>query len=109
MHAQLVKFRAMQSNGLCGLLIEYSEVMTIGRAALNQAMPDVLASLNDRLPAILIDTLREQWNILGKLDQKIAQIEQRLLAWMRQDKAAQDYLRDSRRWPADGNGGGSHG
>jgi transposase len=50
-------------------------------------MPDVLARLNERLPAILIDTLREQWDMLGKIDQKIAQIEQRLKAWMQQDKA----------------------
>lgn len=87
MRQQLVKFRTMQSNGLRGLLTEYGEVMAVGRAALNRAMPDVLARLNDRLPAILIDTLREQWDMLGKIDQQIAQIEQRLLAWMQQDKA----------------------
>lgn len=87
MRQQLVKFRTMQSNGLRGLLTEYGEVMAVGRAALNRAMPDVLARLNDRLPAILIDTLREQWDMLGKLDQQVAQIEQRLLAWMQQDKA----------------------
>lgn len=87
MRQQLVKFRTMQSNGLRGLLTEYGEVLAVGRAALNRAMPDVLARLNDRLPAILIDTLREQWDMLGKLDQQVAQIEQRLLAWMQQDKA----------------------
>jgi transposase len=87
MRQQLVKFRTMQSNGLRGLLTEYGEVMAVGRAALNRAIPDVLARLNDRLPVILIDTLREQWDMLGKLDGQIAQIEQRLLAWMQQDKA----------------------
>ena len=87
MRQQLVKFRTMQSNGLRGLLTEYGEVMAVGRAALNRTMPDVLARLNDRLPAILIDTLREQWDMLSKLDQQVAQIEQRLLAWMQQDKA----------------------
>lgn len=87
MRQQLVKFRTMQSNGLRGLLTEYGEVMAVGRAALNRGMPEVLAKLNDRLPAILIDTLREQWDMLGKLDQQIAQIEQRLLAWMQQDTA----------------------
>ena len=86
MRQQLVKFRTMQSNGLRGLLTEYGEVMAVGRAALNRAIPEVLARLNDRLPAILIDTLREQWDMLGKIDQQIAQIEQRLQAWMQQDK-----------------------
>lgn len=87
MRQQLVKFRTMQSNGLRGLLTEYGEVMALGRASLNRAMPEILARLNERLPAVLIDTLREQWDMLGKLDGQIAQIEARLLAWMKQDQA----------------------
>lgn len=92
MRQQLVKFRTMQSNGLRGLLTEYGEVMTVGRAGLNRAMPEVLARLNERLPAVLIDTLREQWDMLGKLDGQIAQIEARLLAWMQQDKACKTIV-----------------
>jgi len=87
MRQQLVKFRTMQSNGLRGLLGEYGEVMPIGRTALNRGMKDALARLAERLPALLIDTLREQWDMLSKLDQQILQIEQRLLEWMRQDQA----------------------
>ena len=87
MRQQLVKFRTMQSNGLRGLLTEYGEVMAVGRAALDRAMGDVLARLAERLPAVLIDTLREQWNMLAKLDEQIAEIERRLSAWLKQDKA----------------------
>lgn len=87
MRQQLVKFRTMQSNGLRGLLTEYGEVMGVGRAALDRAMREVLARLADRLPAVLIDTLREQWDTLKKLDDQIAQIEQRLQSWMKQDKS----------------------
>jgi len=87
MRQQLVKFRTMQSNGLRGLLTKYGEVMAVGRAALDRAMNDVLARLNERLPVVLIDTLREQWEMLGKLDERIAEIERRLSAWMKQDKA----------------------
>src|SRR5476649_908589 len=87
MRQQLVKFRTMQINGLRGLLTEYGEVMAVGRAALDRAMSDVLARLNERLPAVLIDTLREQWEMLGKLDERIAEIERRLSVWMKQDKA----------------------
>jgi transposase len=87
MRQQLVKFRTMQVNGLRGLLMEYGEVMAAGRAGLTRAMTDVLARLGERLPAVLIDTLRQQWEMLGKLDEQIAQIEQRLHAWMKQDKA----------------------
>jgi transposase len=69
------------------LLTEYGEVMGKGRAALDKAMPDVLERLVDRLPTILIDTLREQWNGLTSLDKQIAEIERRLQAWLREDKA----------------------
>src|SRR6202140_6016930 len=65
MRQQMVKFRTMQSNGLRGLLTEYGEVMAVGRAALNKAMVDVLARLNERLPGMLVNTLREQWSRLG--------------------------------------------
>ncbi|WP_321968438.1 IS110 family RNA-guided transposase [Burkholderia cepacia] len=87
MREQLVKFRTMQINGLRGLLTEYGEVMGKGRAALDKAIPSVLERLVDRLPAILIDTLREQWNGLAELDKQIAGIERRLEMWMREDKA----------------------
>lgn len=87
MRQQLVKFRTMQSNGLRGLLTEYGEVMGVGRAALDRAMKDVLARLSDRLPAVLIETLREQWAMLAKLDEQVAEIERRLSAWMKEDKA----------------------
>lgn len=88
MRSQLVKFRTMQSNGLRGLMGEYGEVMGLGRKALNEAVPGALARLADRLPAALIDTLREQWNMLAKLDEQVLQIERRLLAWLRQDPSS---------------------
>jgi transposase len=57
---QLVKFRTMRTNSLRGSLSEYGEVMGVGRAALDMAVAGVLERLAGRLPAILIDTLREQ-------------------------------------------------
>jgi transposase len=59
-----------------------------GRCALDKAMPIVLATVAERLPAVLIDTLREQWYGLSKLDEQIATIERRLRAWMKEDKAS---------------------
>ncbi len=84
---QLVKFRTMQVNNLRGLLAEYGEVMGTGRAALDKAMPDVLARVAERLPAVLIDTLREQWNGLKQLDEHIAKIERRMREWKKEDHA----------------------
>ncbi|MDR7010093.1 IS110 family RNA-guided transposase (plasmid) [Paraburkholderia strydomiana] len=84
---QLVKFRTMQINSLRGLLTEYGEVMGKGRAALDKAIPDVLARVSERLPVALIDTLREQWNGLTKLDDQIAGIERRMREWVKEDRA----------------------
>ncbi|MBN3845588.1 IS110 family transposase [Paraburkholderia sp. Ac-20342] len=87
MREQLVKFRTMQVNALRGLMTEYGEVMNKGRAALDKTIPEVLGRLADRLPAVLIDTLRDQWNGLAKLDEQIAQIERRMREWKKEDSA----------------------
>jgi transposase len=87
MREQLVKFRTMQINGLRGLLAEYGEVMGTGRAALNKGMPELLARLAERLPSVLIETVREQWNGLAKLDEQVANIERRLQGWKKEDPA----------------------
>lgn len=87
MRQQLVKFRTAQVNNLRGLLTEYGEVMGAGRASLNRSIPGVLARLVDRLPAVMIDTLREQWMNLTELDKRIREIEHRLAQWMKQEPA----------------------
>jgi len=86
---QLVKMRTAQRNELRGLLAEYGEVFGLGKVAFNAGMKDALARLAERLPAMLIDTLREQWAELTELDQRIAAIEARLLGWLHQDRQAQ--------------------
>ncbi|SAL66253.1 IS110 family transposase [Caballeronia humi] len=87
MRQQLIKFRTMQINNLRGLLTEYGEVMAKSRAALDRAIPAVLERVAERLPAVVIDTLREQWAGLTKLDEQIAQIERRMRAWKKEDQA----------------------
>lgn len=87
MRQQLIKFRTMQINGLRGLLTEYGEVMSKGREKLSKEVPAVFERIVDRLPAALIDTLREQWNGLAKLDEQVAEIERRMREWKKEDKA----------------------
>lgn len=86
---QLVKSRTAQRNELRGLVAEYGEVFGLRKAGFEAGMKEALARLSERLPAMLIDTLREQWDELHRLDERIAHIEARLLAWLRQDRAAQ--------------------
>ena len=92
MRQQVVKFRTMQINSLRGLLTEPGELMGESRAALDKAIPGVLARVSDRLPMVLIDTLREQWNGLTKLDEQIAEIERRLRQWTKEDKAVKTIM-----------------
>lgn len=69
--------------GLAG----HGEVMGKSRAALDKAIPGVLEKLAGRLPGMLIESLREQWNDLDKLDRQIADIERRLQTWLKDDQA----------------------
>ena len=89
MREQLVKFRTMQINGLRGLLTEYGEVMGKGRAALDKAIPQVPGRVAERLPTVVIDTLREQWSGLTKLDEQVASIERRMREWKKEDPQVQ--------------------
>lgn len=87
MRQQLIKFRTMQINGLRGLLTEYGEVMSKSRMKLDKEIPEVLERIAERLPAAVIDTLREQWSGLAKLDKQISEIERRMREWKKDDKA----------------------
>ena len=88
MRQQLVKFRTAQINGLRGLLTEYGEVMAKGRSGVRKAIPGALERVSERLPAIVIETLREQWARVLKLDEEICDIEHRLEQWHRDNPAS---------------------
>jgi transposase len=90
MRQQLIKFRTMQINNLRGLLTEYGEVMSKGRSKMDKEIPAVLERIAERLPAALIDTLREQWNGLAKLGEQVAEIERRMREWKKEDKSVKN-------------------
>ena len=89
MRQQLVKFRTAQINGLRGLLTEYGEVMPRGRAGMKRDMAGALERVSERLPMIVVETLRDQWARVAELDTEIGTIEQRLGVWHRQNAASQ--------------------
>jgi transposase len=88
MRSQLVKFRTAQINGLRGLLTEYGEVMPLGRAVIRRDAAAAIGRLSDRLPAVVIDTMREQFDRLAQLDQEVRTIEHRLRLWHKDDEAS---------------------
>ena len=83
MRQQSVKFRTAQINALRGLLAEYGEVMAKGRAGLGRGIAPALDRLAARLPAPIVETLREQWKRVGAPDREIAVIERRIALWRR--------------------------
>ena len=89
MRQQLVKFRTAQINGLRGLLAEYGEIMPRGRPGMKRDMAGALERVSERLPMIVVETLRDQWARVSELDAEIGTIEQRLDVWHRQNAASQ--------------------
>lgn len=88
MRSGLVKFRTAQINALRGLLTEYGEVMPKGRYGIEKRIAEVMANIAERLPKIVVDTLREQWIRIESLDKEIALIEIRIKAWIKEDADA---------------------
>ena len=84
----LVKVRTATINALRGLLAEYGEVFGKGRKAFDEGIKGALERLAERLPTPLINALRDQWNELARLDERMANIERSLHGWLRQDPAA---------------------
>lgn len=83
--SQLMKFRLMQTNALHGLLAEYGEVMAKGYASLIRNVPDILARLSERLPVVLIDSLREQLDEIQRIDKRITDTERRIRELSKED------------------------
>ncbi|NIG21208.1 IS110 family transposase [Pantoea sp. Al-1710] len=83
--SQLMKYRLMQTNALHGLLAEYGEVMRKGHASLVKNVPEILIRLSERLPAVLIDSLREQLSEVERTDGRITDIERRIRELSRDD------------------------
>lgn len=46
-----------------------------------------LAGIEERLPKVLINTLREQWTRFEKMDEQITAIERRMREWKKDDRA----------------------
>ena len=89
MRQQLVKFRTAQINGLRGLLAEYGEVMAQGRAGIRRGIAAALERVSRRLPAMVVEALREQWARVARLDEEIGEIERRIKLWHRGNAASQ--------------------
>lgn len=85
---QMVKFRTMQTNQLRGLLYEFGVVLPVGRAKGMPAALEAIGELEDSLPAMMIDALRQQMTRIQKLSDDIADIEKKLTLWKKEERSA---------------------
>jgi transposase len=73
----------MQTNALRGLLYEFGEVLPESYRAFSKALAAALARAAERLPAMLIDSVREQWARAQDTDREMAVLERRLASLLR--------------------------
>lgn len=92
MREQLVKIRTMQINQLHGLLAEFGVILPAGREKMMGQLPQALAHLEDTLPAMVLETLREQYARLARLSEDIEGIERKLSAWRKEDEAVKRLM-----------------
>ncbi|WP_426078370.1 IS110 family transposase [Janthinobacterium sp. PSPC3-1] len=93
MREQLMKFRIMQTNALRGILYEFGIVLPSGYPALAKAWADAIASAAQRLSAILIVSLQEQWARVQSLDKDIAVLERRLADSLRRTEQCKKLIK----------------
>ena len=87
MRALLVKSRTMQVNQLRGLMYEFGVTFRSGRLAGLAEVRVRMAELEDAVPAMLFDALRDQLRRIDGLEQDIDQLERRIGAWQKQEAA----------------------
>jgi transposase len=83
MRAQLMKFRIMQTNALRGILYELGEILPEGYQPFTKEIVPALARISERLPAMLVDSLREQCARVQAISEDIASLERRLSSELR--------------------------
>lgn len=92
MREQLVKMRTMQINQLRGLLYEFGVILPAGRHKAMTQVAQALARLEDTLPAMALEVLREQCASIEALSAQIEEIERKLAAWRKEDEAAKRLM-----------------
>lgn len=88
---QLMKMRQMQINQMHGLLYEFGAGVPAGRRSMADAAR-ALTELADTLPAMVIETLREQLQRIEALTHDMAAIERRLALWRHENEAARRLM-----------------
>ena len=87
MRALPVKSRTMQINQLRALMYEFGVTFKAGRRAGLAEIRQRIDEVEQAVPGMLFDALRDQLQHIGQLDNEIVKLEKRLAAWQRQEVA----------------------
>lgn len=85
--ALLGKSRTMQINQLRGLMYEFGVTFKAGRRAGLAEIRQRIDEVEQAVPGMLFDALRDQLQHIVQLDNEIVKLEKRLAAWQRQEAA----------------------
>lgn len=87
MRQSLIKFRTMQVNQLRGLLYEFGVTLKGGRQAGLAEMKQRLAELEEIVPGMLFEAVKEQIKRLDEIEVDVKDIERRIKDWQKQQVA----------------------
>jgi transposase len=92
MRQQLVKMRTMQVNQLRGLLYEFGVSLPQGRKKGLARLVEEIPLLEERLSPMVMELIRQQIQRIRTFDQDIAEIENMLLLWKKEDNSSQRLM-----------------
>jgi transposase len=87
MRMSLIKFRTMQVNQLRGLLYEFGITLKGGRQAGLAEIQQRMAELEESVPGMLFEALKEQLKRLNAIETDVLDIERRIKDWQKQQEA----------------------
>jgi transposase len=87
MRSQLTKFRTMQVNQLRGLLYEFGFVFKAGRTAGLAEIRARMAELEQAIPGLMWEAVKEQLARLAQLDTELRALERRISHWRKEQVA----------------------
>ncbi|SAL06490.1 transposase [Caballeronia arationis] len=87
MRSLLIKSRTMQVNQLRGLLFEFGVVLTAGRVAGMADVRERLHEVEQAVPGTLFCALRDQLQLIDRINEEIKKLEKQLAVWQKQEAA----------------------
>lgn len=87
MRSLLIKSRTMQVNQLRGLLYEFGVVLTAGRVAGIADVRERLHEVEQAVPGTLFCALRDQLQLIDRINEDIKKLEKQLAVWQKQEAA----------------------